>query len=214
MHISEGILSAPFCLAGYALTSLTTWHCLKQINRYQPSPENIPKASLLTAVFFVASSIQIPIPPASVHLVLNGLLGVILGYYAFPAILIGLILQAIMVGHGGLTTLGINAIIMGIPALIAHQIFHLRPWIIHNFNIEIKTSILAFLAGAIALGLSAFIFFSLIITNLPANFDNEIEKNMIYGLIISHFPLMILEGIFTAMVVLFLQRVKPELLPY
>ncbi|NES73303.1 MAG: cobalt transporter CbiM, partial [Okeania sp. SIO2D1] len=126
MHISEGILPAQLCISGYGITSFITWYSLRQINRLPNPQASIPKASLLTAAFFVASSIHIPIPPASVHLVLNGLLGTVLGYYAFPAILVGLFFQAIMFGHGGLTTLGINALIMGIPALLAYQIFQLR----------------------------------------------------------------------------------------
>ena len=74
--------------------------------RNRPGREGVPKASLLTAAFFVASWIHIPVPPTSVHLVLNGLVGAALGYYAFPAILIGLFFQAVMFQHGGLTTPG------------------------------------------------------------------------------------------------------------
>ncbi len=213
MHISEGILPAQLCISGYGLTSLITWYSLGQINRLPNPKANIPKASLLTAAFFVASSINIPIPPASVHLVLNGLLGTVLGYYAFPAILIGLFFQGIMFGHGGLTTLGINALIMGVPALLAYQIFQLR----HVFGKIIKENlsmrIFGFIAGASAIGISSLIFFSLIITNLPSGFDDSLEQKAIYGLIISHIPLMGIEGILTAMVVSFLHRVMPELLP-
>ncbi|MEN9223377.1 MAG: energy-coupling factor ABC transporter permease, partial [Thermostichus sp. BF3_bins_97] len=39
----------------------------------QDPRRHLPKAALLTAAFFVASSIHLPLPPASVHLVLNGL---------------------------------------------------------------------------------------------------------------------------------------------
>ena len=126
MHISEGIIPAKICIGGYAITGLITWYSLRQINRQSNPTEGIPKAALLTAAFFVASGIHIPIPPASVHLVLNGLLGAVLGWYGFPAILVGLLFQAIMFGHGGLTTLGVNAIIMGVPALISAFIFHHR----------------------------------------------------------------------------------------
>ena len=126
MHIPDGFLPPSVAIAGYAVTGGVTWYSLCQINREKNSQEKIPKASLLTAAFFLASLIHIPVPPGSIHLVLNGLMGVVLGYYAFPAILIGLFFQAVMFQHGGLSTLGVNAAIMGIPALLAHYIFGLR----------------------------------------------------------------------------------------
>lgn len=212
MHISEGIIPAQICLAGYGITGLVTWYSLRQINRQANPTANIPKASLLTAAFFVASSIHIPIPPASVHLVLNGLLGAILGYYAFPAILIGLIFQAIIFGHGGLTTLGINGIIMGIPAIIAALIFQGRHRFSHRLKPSINLNLFSFLAGASSVGLSTILFVVILITNLPSTLESSAEKAAIIALIIAHIPLMFIEGVFTAMVVNFLSRVKPELL--
>ena len=211
MHIPDGILPASLCIAGYGATGAATWYSLRQINRDRNPQAQIPKASLLTAAFFVASWIHIPVPPVSVHLVLNGLLGTVLGYYAFPAILIGLFFQAIMFGHGGLTTLGVNAIMMGIPALIAYQIFQMRHWFKHRSG-NITLSLFAFLAGAVGLGLAAAIFFVLIITTIPGELDVTTERNAIYGLMFAHLPLMLIEGAFTAMLVLFLNRVKPELI--
>jgi cobalt/nickel transport system permease protein len=240
MHIPDGILPAQLCVAGYAIASPIAWYSLRQIKR-QPDPTSgIPKASLLTAAFFVASSIHIPIPPASIHLMLNGMLGALLGYYAFPAILIGLVFQAILIGHGGLTTLGINALIMGAPALLAYLIFRLRYPLamrlgnsvtnrIHSLLVRARLSqvskpaenrlsvangILAFLAGAIGPAGGILIFFVILITNIPAGFDPATERAAIYGLSLAHIPLALIEGAFTTMLVLFLQRVKPELLEW
>jgi cobalt/nickel transport system permease protein len=210
MHIADGILPAKVCIGGYAIAGLATWYSLRQINRQKNPQAGIPKAALLTAAFFVGSGIHIPIPPASVHFVLNGLLGTILGYYAFPAILIGLFFQSQMFGHGGLTTLGVNASMMGIPAILAYYIFQMR--YLFGEKKPVVTSIFAFLSGAIGLGLALGIFFTLVVTNLPAELDNVTERSALYALMLSHIPLMVIEGIFTAMLVMFLQRVKPELI--
>lgn len=212
MHISEGIIPAKICIGGYAITGLITWYSLRQINRQANPTEGIPKAALLTAAFFVASGIHFPIPPASVHLVLNGLLGAVLGWYGFPSVLVGLLFQAIMFGHGGLTTLGINAIIMGVPALISAFIFHSRYRLGKNLNQTLSLNLFAFLAGMVGVGLASLLFFSIVITHLPSGFDNEIEKAAIYALMLAHIPLMLIEGVFTAMVISFLHRVKPEIL--
>ncbi len=212
MHIPDGILPAQVCAAGYAIATPVAWYSLRKINR-QPDPTvGIPKAALLTATFFVASSIHIPVPPVSVHLVLNGLLGAILGYYAFPAILIGLFFQAVIIGHGGLTTLGVDAAMMGIPAILAYQVFRLRHPLAKRFNRRFADGMAGFLAGMVGLGLAAVIFMTLIITTLPPGLDAATEKSAIYGLSLAHVPLAVLEGAFTAMLVLFFQRVKPELL--
>ncbi|WP_250125253.1 cobalt transporter CbiM [Chroococcidiopsis sp. CCMEE 29] len=210
MHIPDGILPGSIAIAGYAAAGGVTWYSLRQIKRDRHPQENIPKASLLTAAFFVASWIHIPVPPTSVHLVLNGLLGTILGYYAFPAILIGLFFQAVMFQHGGLSTLGVNATMFGIPAILAYHLFQLRH-IVGRDN-RVWTGIFAFLAGAGGLGMAVVIFFALIITNIPANIDVEAERTVVYGLVLAHIPLMAIEGAFTAAVALFLKQVKPELL--
>lgn len=212
MHIPDGILPVQVCIGGYGLAIPITWYSLRQINRKSDPTADIPKASLLTAAFFIASSIHIPVPPTSVHLVLNGLLGAVLGYYAFPAILVGLFFQAIIFGHGGLTTLGVDAVMMGAPALIAAQIFRLHRLFDRQWRPNLALGTFAFLAGAIGLGLSALIFFGLVITTIPARFDAATEQAAIYGLTLAHLPLMVIEGTFTTLLVLFLQRVKPELL--
>jgi cobalt/nickel transport system permease protein len=106
-----------------------------------------------------------------VHLILNGLLGVVLGYFAFPAILIGLFFQALVIGHGGLTTLGVNAAMMGIPALVAYHIFRLRFALGRALPGQISTALFAFLGGALGLGMAALIFLTLVITTIPADID-------------------------------------------
>ena len=60
------------------------------------SNEQIPEVAILASAFFVASLIHVPLGPTSVHLILNGLVGLILGWATFPAILVGLLLQALL----------------------------------------------------------------------------------------------------------------------
>ncbi|MFN4258604.1 MAG: energy-coupling factor ABC transporter permease, partial [Gemmataceae bacterium] len=70
------------------------------------------------------------------HLLLNGLVGVLLGWRAALAIPVGLLLQAALIGHGGYSTLGVNSCILTVPALLAwgawqglHRVAWLRhPW--------------------------------------------------------------------------------------
>ena len=205
MHIPDGILPAAVTVAGYATAAGATALTIRNYRR-----EDIPRASLLTAAFFVASWIHIPIPPTSVHLVLNGLMGVVLGPMAFPAILIGLFFQAVIFQHGGLTSLGVNATMMGLPALLGYGIFQLRR-LFGNGN-RTSTAVFAFLGGALGLGVAALIALILLVTTIPTYMDVAAERASITTLTLAHAPLMVIEGIFTALVVLFLLRVKPEML--
>ncbi len=211
MHIPDGILPISVNAGGYAATAAVTWYSIRKIKQKENPREGIPKASLLTAAFFVVSWIHIPMPPTSVHLVLNGLLGALLGYYAFPAILIGLFFQAVMFGHGGLTTLGVNAVIMGLPAILAYYIFRLRK--LGSRESPKKDGAFGFLAGAVAIGVSVAIFVGILVTNLPSDFISvTAERAAIYTLAIAHLPLLGIEGAITAFLVVFLRRVRPEIL--
>ncbi|GAB4279264.1 MAG: cobalt transporter CbiM [Oscillatoriaceae cyanobacterium] len=212
MHISEGLLPAKVCIGGYAIASFLTWYSLRRIERQANPTAGIPKAALLTAAFFVASSIRIPIPPASVHLVLNGMLGAILAEYAFPAILVGLLFQAVMFGHGGLTTLGVNATMMGVPAILVARLFPIRHLAAKYIGTQKADSLFAFLAGAGGLGMTMVMFFAITIMGITADIDAGAERAAILALLISHIPLIVIEGIFTTLVVNFLSKVKPEIL--
>jgi cobalt/nickel transport system permease protein len=211
MHIPDGIIPTSAALGGYAAAGAATWLALYKIKRRHKNPhEGIPRASLLTAAFFTASLVHIPLPPASVHLVLSGLVGVILGWYAFPAILVGLFLQAVMFQHGGLTTLGVNACLMGLPALLCHRLFQLRRLL--GRGKPVPNALLAFLAGFLAVALGALGAALLLIFTVPAHLDAAAERAAVTALSLAHLPVALLEGVFTALVVLFLLRVKPDLL--
>jgi cobalt/nickel transport system permease protein len=212
MHIPDGFIPPSICLAGYGITGGLTWYCLQKINRDRYIQANIPKASLLTAAFFVASLIHIPIPipPSSIHLVLNGMMGVVLGYYAFPAILIGLFFQAVMFQHGGLSTLGVNAVVIGSPAIAAYYLFQLRQRL--GSNRETIGNIISFGAGAGALLLSATMFVVLMVTTISSDLDGDTERKAIYLSLIGYVIQAAIEGTFTVMLVAFLNKVKPELL--
>nr|WP_315988444.1 energy-coupling factor ABC transporter permease [Desulforamulus aquiferis] len=115
-----------------------------------------------------------------------GLMGAILGCYAFPAILIGLFFQAVLFQHGGLTTLGINASVMGISALLAHHIFQARN--LFAWDGKIKLYVFGFIAGAFGTGIAAVVMFVILFNTIPAHLDVAAEKAGIYALTLAHVP--------------------------
>ncbi|MCP4715916.1 MAG: cobalt transporter CbiM, partial [Deltaproteobacteria bacterium] len=119
MHISEGVLSAPVLISGVVLAGTGLAIGLKKMEY-----DRVPEVALLAAAFFVASLIRIPLGPSSCHLALSGAIGVLLGWSVFPAIVVGLTLQALLFQFGGLTTLGVNTVIMALPALVCCFLFN------------------------------------------------------------------------------------------
>ncbi|MBW1891935.1 MAG: energy-coupling factor ABC transporter permease, partial [Deltaproteobacteria bacterium] len=77
MHISEGILSAPVLIAGGGAAIAGTALGLKAIDY-----DRISTVGILSSAFFVASLIHVNVGPSSTHLVLNGMVGLMLGWAA------------------------------------------------------------------------------------------------------------------------------------
>jgi cobalt/nickel transport system permease protein len=128
VHIQDGVLTVPWMVGGYVVAA-----ALAVVGAWRIRDEEIPRVAVLAAAFFVASLIHVPVPGGPrTHLLLNGLLGVVLGRRAALAIPVGLALQMALFGHGGLWSLGVNSCVMTLPALLAWLLFAgLRrvPWV-------------------------------------------------------------------------------------
>ncbi len=194
MHISEGIVSAPVLFGGAALSATGTAIGLKNIDY-----DRIMPVSILSATFFVASLIHVPLGPGSVHLILNGLLGVILGWASFPAILIALLLQAIFFQYGGIIVLGVNTFNMAAPALLCFYL--IRPWLKSK-----KTRAIASFTGGFLAVFLASIFMALSLALTDSGFLDTAKL-----VVAAHVPVMIIEGFITMFTVSFLAQVKPEI---
>ena len=82
MHISEGVLRPEILIGGAVLSTALVFYAFKTLKN-----EEIPKTAVLSALFFLASFIHIPLGPTSVHLVLGGIVGALLtGVFAAPAL--------------------------------------------------------------------------------------------------------------------------------
>lgn len=112
-HIPDGLLSLPVLIAG-AGSALA----LSAVALRRADDRTIPKAAVLGALFFAASVIAVPVGPSSVHLMFSGLMGLMLGLLAVPVVLVALVLQLMLFGFGGVTTLGVNAVNIAIPGIV------------------------------------------------------------------------------------------------
>ena len=198
MHISEGVLTPEVLVIGAAGAAVGLAIGLKGMK-----PEDIPKVALLTAAFFVASLIHVPVGPSSAHLILNGLLGIILGWQAFPAIFVGLTLQAVLFQFGGLTTLGVNTLNMALPAVLAG--FAARPFL--------KSGSARPLALAVSGSMAACsIMLSALMVSLSLALSGQGLEAVGKLIFVAHIPVAAIEAVITASVVGFLLKVKPEII--
>ena len=198
MHISEGVLN-PEVLAGAAvLTMIGTFIGIRKIDDCE-----IPTIGILSAAFFVASLVHVPAGPVSVHLVLNGLVGMILGWKAFPSILVALSLQAMLFQFGGITTIGINTLNMAAPAVLCYLCLG---WC-KKQGVGAKVFALsAFLCGFLSVFLAA------VMVGITLSLSGEAFIPAAKVAVVAHIPVMIIEGILTASCMIFLKKVKPEMI--
>lgn len=197
MHISEGVLSGPVLLTGGALAAAGTALGLKKLDY-----DRIARAGLLAAAFFVASLIHVPIGPSSIHLILNGIVGLMLGWGAFPTILVALVLQGVLFQYGGLTTLGVNTLIMAAPAVACYYLF--GPLVRRGRQVALTA---AFACGFTSILLGA------AVAGAALMFTEEHFLEVTLLIIGAHIPVMVIEGVITVFCVAFFRKVQPDLLP-
>jgi cobalt/nickel transport system permease protein len=192
VHIVDGVLSAPILIGGVSIAMTGVAIGLRSIE-----PDRIPQVGLMSAAFFVASLVHVPLGPSSMHLLLNGLAGIVLGWAVFPAALIALLLQAVFFGYGGLTVLGVNVVVMTLPAILCYYAF--RPALGRGAAFGWGAA-----AGAVSVALTC-VAVGLALALSGGEFIPAAKL-----VLIAHVPVMFVEAVVTGAVVALLQKVRPD----
>lgn len=195
MHLPDGLLPLPAIAGGFAAAGVMfAW------SAYKIKEDEIPRVAVFTAAFFIASLIHFRVPPSSVHLVFNGLIGVVLGRRAFLAFPVGLALQAALLGHGGITTIGVNSCLFGFPALLG--------WIAYERISALKPAWRAAIGGVCG---GATVIVSGFLLSLTLNALGEGFFYVASFAMLAHLPVAAIEGVATGLIISFLCRVQPAL---
>jgi cobalt/nickel transport system permease protein len=212
MHISEGILPAPWSVLWTAASlPFVAWGLRDLRHRSEKNPLFKPLAGLVGAAVFLISCMPIPVPTAGTcsHPAGTGLAAILIGPGLTVVVAsIALTLQALFLAHGGLTTLGANILSMGVAGAYAgygtYRIARLLrlPW-----------PVAAFLAGLF----SDWATYAMTSFELAAALHGTEPITTMFALILLAFvptqiPLGILEGFLCAGALKFIRRRKPELL--
>lgn len=212
MHISEGILPFNWAALWFAVAApFVAWglYKLKKMSAVDMSFK--PLVGLMAAVVFIISCMPIPVPTAGTcsHPAGTGISGILVG----PAISIlitsvALLIQALFLAHGGLTTWGADIVSMGVMGSFAGfltfkglRVLRANLWI-SGFIAGVFADWATYLTTSVELasgikGDSQFmpLFWKILIAFIP-----------------TQLPLGILEGAMTAGMVVLLYKKRPDLL--
>jgi cobalt/nickel transport system permease protein len=212
MHISEGLLplnwaalwsviAAPFVAYGL--------YRLKKLSAVDPFFK--PLVGLMAAVVFIISCMPIPVPTAGTcsHPCGTGISGILVG----PAISIlvaavALLIQALFLAHGGLSTWGANIISMGVMGSLAG---FLTFKILRSMRMNMAVS--GFMAGLFADWATYFTTSVELASGIKGDSPFlPLFWKILIAFIPTQLPLGILEGAMTAGMVVLLYKKRPDLL--
>lgn len=209
MHIPDGFLSlfisAVLWVVTVAFLVVAFWRANRTLDE-----QRIPLMAMLTAMFFAAQMVNYPIiGGTTAHLLGGPILAIALG--AFPALIamtIILTIQALFFGDGGILSFGANVFNMGIlGTFIPFAVFALfqkpkpkREWmLVGAFLGAFLGDLAAAIAAGLELGLSSTFPYGPVIAVLVMS--------------LHHSVIGVVEGCATVMILLVLERVRPDLLP-
>jgi cobalt/nickel transport system permease protein len=196
-HIADGVLSVPVLVGGGVIAAGGLAISLRQLTE-----DTIPRTAILSAAFFTSSLLVIPVGPSSVHLLLSGLMGLVLGTPTIPAVAVALVLQALLFGFGGLTSLGVNIVNIALPGVLFGALF--APFL--RTAGPAQAGMLAGVCAAL----------SVLLTGIGVGVALALSSSEFVPsakiILVTYIPLMIGEALITGFAVAFLKRVKPELL--
>ncbi|UMZ72687.1 energy-coupling factor ABC transporter permease [Natranaerofaba carboxydovora] len=214
MHLPDGMLSGGLSVAGYLGTvgvHLFTYivYVLKGCKKFM-NIDIIPKVSLVSAALLVAALIYVPVGPTTVHFSFVGVAGILLGPYSVISFTVVLFFQVILFYHGGFTSLGVNIFNFSVAALAGYYIFAFMRTklplankipLLNRFKLHYKILCFAFLAGLLS-KLILVVLGSLAL--LTIGFPLAVPGSVIAF----HLPIMLAEGVLTAVLVFGLLKLK------
>jgi len=210
MHISDGFLLWQWCLFWYIISfTIVSYGIIKIKKITDKSPELKPLIAVSGAFMFVLSAIRIPtLFGSSSHLTGNGLGAVLFGP-AVTSVLatIVLLFQALLLGHGGITTLGANIFSMGIVGPAA-------AWLVYKGakNAGISPSIAIFLAAFFANIMTYVTTGTQLALSYPIPTFGAAFIKFMAIFAYSQIPLAVVEGILTVVVWDYIMKLRPDIL--
>jgi cobalt/nickel transport system permease protein len=212
MHLADGILplswAVAWSVAAAPFVAVALWLLRK---RTVQDPFYKPFVAMIAAAVFLLSCMPVPVPTAGTcsHPCGTGFAAILIGPWMTVLVtVVALLLQALFLAHGGLTTLGADVISMGVAgAFVGWAVFYgLR-------RLGLSLWVAAFFAGI----LSDWATYATTSLELAAALHGARSFGALFSKVAIAFiptqlPLGILEGFLSAGAVVFLHRRRPDIL--
>lgn len=212
MHVSEGILPLPWAAFWFALSIPFIALGLRDLRvRKDREPYLKPLVGLVGAAVFVISCMPIPVPTAGTcaHPCGTGMAAILIGPLLSVVVAsVALVLQALFLGHGGLTTLGANLFAVGVVGSFAgYGMFKLvrllgGSWVVAAFVAGLAADWATYAATSLTLA-----------TALHGDGSLwTMFATILLAFVPTQVPLGVLEGFISAGAVAFVRSRRPEFL--
>ncbi|HMT13983.1 MAG TPA: cobalt transporter CbiM [Aestuariivirga sp.] len=195
-HIPDGLLSLPVSVAGGVAAAAALAFTARRLD-----DDELPRVAVMAAVFFVASLITVPVGPTSIHLLLAGLMGVIIGWATIPAVFVGLVLQAAFFGFGGFAALGVNTLNIALPGAMLGQAAN--PFMQGS---PLRAGVAAALAAAASVAVTG------LMVAASLYFSDKAYTLSAKVMLAAYVPLLLAEATLSGVALAFLARVRPDML--
>ena len=156
MHIPDGYLSPQTYIPFFGVFVSTIAVAIKKVKK-EVSTRNIPYLGMAAAFSFIIMMFNLPVPGGTTgHAVGSAVIAILFGpWAAMIAVSVALIIQALVFGDGGITTIGANCFNMAIfMPFTAYYFFKLFS---KGRIRKAKVSFAAFIAGYLSLVLAAIV---------------------------------------------------------
>ncbi len=212
MHISEGILPASWASLWWGVALVFIYFGIREVKKKKKEVSGyLSLLGVAGSAVFVLSCFPIPVPITGTcsHPAGTGMSAVLLGPFASVLTAsVGLLIQALFMAHGGITTFGANVLSMGVAGSFAG-------WFCFRGGRRIGLSLFA---AGFAAGFAADIF-TYLTTSVELGLAlhgvhpaAEVIGKIFLAFLPTQGPLSILEGLLTGSMIRYVYLRRPELL--
>jgi cobalt/nickel transport system permease protein len=222
MHIPDGILPAWIWVLGFIIMSLVMGFSLIGL-RTIDMKKKIPLLGALSATMLVGMSLPTELIIPGYHINLSVVTGILIGpALGFLAAFIANLILAFM-GHGGITVIGLNTLLLGTEAVLGHTLFYLLKRLPAFWRAALATVVTLFVTTVILIFFVALSHLNPELLNHGDGYGHELRVDgSIDGSIVTFAVIVLIVGVIgwiieaaiTGAVVTFISQVKPDLLEH
>lgn len=202
MHLPDGIISFEQAIIYWIITLIIISIFLYKFSKDKNKEKRIISIALFSVFTMVVTSVSVPSPlGVPIHFFLIPLIAIILGPLSSTIVsFVTLLMQALILNMGGITTLGANFLVMGfILSIVTYGFYRIFSYL--NEKVAI------FASTIIGIMFATFAQVAILLISGAMNFDILLSTLVPFYLFIS-----IIEGFANVVIITAIERTKPEII--